>query len=752
MMENKLWYNTISKEWMEGLPIGNGRLAVMIWGNENTDIISLNHEWLWRGENRTRDNEKVSGHLKDVRDCLKKGDFFRATSLANAYFGGLGGISGLPHRTDAYQPAGDLIFTLKDCTSFCRRELDLVKCVARAERLAKQDKVSSAFIAHPKHNLIICRWNASSGKFSGSLRYSRAYDSKSDESCYYSQSGINYSCSFKDGISYKTVVSIKTDGEIKTDASGIYIEDATGITAYINIAVSVKGIEEELAIHPVPESDWDALLSSHTEAFSELLNRISLEVSMSENELPTDERILRVRSGIDDPGLLLLYFNFGRYLLASSSICGELPANLQGKWNDSIEPPWECDYHLNINLQMNYWMAEAANMPECAEALLKYIERFVPHAKKAAYNLYSCRGIWLPHSTDAWGRATPEGYGWAAWVGAAPWMAQHFWHHFEYSGDINFLKDRAYPFFKEVALFFEDYLVEDENGIYQIMPSQSPENRFTDTGFWPVSIGISSAMDVQLVYDALRYAVKSAEILDIDAKVRKKWKRIIECLPPFKIGSDGRLLEWDAERPEAEPGHRHLSHLYGLFPSDIFNPADRPAQYEAAVKSLEFRLSQGGGHTGWSRAWTACLFARIGREDELWRHLYALLTDFATVSLLDLHPPRIFQIDGNLGAVEAVLQALVQCWGGKVHLLRALPSAWPKGSIKGIKTRGGHTLTLSWCDGKLETVDIIIGYSGSIILSGLAGKVKIAENIAEQGENVIITGSCGTKIRLLIES
>jgi alpha-L-fucosidase 2 len=324
---------------------------------------------------------------------------------------------------------------------------------------------------------------------------------------------------------------------------------------------------------------------------------------------------------------------------------------------------------------MNYWMAEAANMPECAESLVQYIERFIPHAKKAAADLYGCRGIWMPLTSDAWGRATPEACGWAVWIGAAPWMAQHIWRHFEYSGDLNFLRDRAYPFFKEVAQFYEDYLVEDADGVLQIMPSQSPENRFEGTGTWPVSIGVSSAMDVQLAHDALGYAIKTTAILGVDEDFRKKWEAMRSHLPAFKIGTDGRLLEWDKEQDEVEPGHRHLSHLYGLYPSDLFNPIDRPAEYDAAIKSLRFRLAQGGGHTGWSRAWVACFFARVGNGAEMWKHVNELIMDFATVSLLDLHPPGIFQIDGNLGGVEAVIQGLVQYWGGKVHLLRALPQS-----------------------------------------------------------------------------
>jgi alpha-L-fucosidase 2 len=397
---------------------------------------------------------------------------------------------------------------------------------------------------------------------------------------------------------------------------------------------------------------------------------------------------------------------------------------------------------------MNYWMAEAAGMPECAEALIGYLERFVPHAQKAARDLYGCRGIVLPLQTDAWGRATPESHGWAVWIGAAPWMAQHVWRHYVYSGDREYLSGRAYPFLREVALFYEDYLVEDESGILHIMPSQSPENRFEGTGNWPVSLGISAAMDVQLAYDALGYAIEASEILEVDPEQRQIWRRMRDSLPPFAIGPDGRLLEWDVPRTETEPGHRHLSHLYGLYPSDLFNPADRPAQYEAAGRALEYRLAQGGGHTGWSRAWVACLMARMGRGAEVWRHLNALLTDFATASLLDLHPPRIFQIDGNLGAAAAVIECLVQCWGGKIHLLRALPPAWPDGRAEKIRVPGGHALSLSWRSGALHRVKIVVGYGSSLVLSGLARRFSLSQGARDIGDDVHITAAPGVTVTL----
>jgi alpha-L-fucosidase 2 len=288
------------------------------------------------------------------------------------------------------------------------------------------------------------------------------------------------------------------------------------------------------------------------------------------------------------------------------------------------------------------------------------------------------------------------------------------------------------------------------------MPSQSPENRFEGTGFWPVSIGISSAMDVQLAYDSLDYAIKTSDILGIDIQEAEKWKDIRDRLPDFKIGKDGRLLEWDMERKEIEPGHRHYSNLYGLYPSDLFNPEERPKEYEAAIESLKSRVSHGGGYVGWSRAWTACFFARIGDADEFWYHMQELIKGFAEGNLLDVNSSSIFQIDGNFGAVAAVLECLVQYRSGKLHLLRALPKAWSEGSVSGIKTPGGHTLSIHWHDGKPVSVEIIMGYSGKVVIAELYNSYKTSvdmflndimqKSIEFNDGDFIIRGNIGDKI------
>ena len=733
---DKLFYRTPPAEWMEGLPIGNGRLAAMIWGQQE-DRLTLNHEWLWTGRSKGRKARQSAEGLPLVRETIRNGEHFAAAALANSFFGGEGGISGLPGRVDDYQPAGELCMELAGESAFVSRELDIRTGIVRVCRKCGDAAVTGEFFADCVGQCLSARWE-SEAPFSGVLSLSREAEEGTEITVTAGEGGIRLDGRISGGIAFAAQTKIFTDGRVRTENQKLFVENARYIQIVVNIATSRGDLERELAAYNLDAVQYEQQKARHAGRFSDIMGRLDFALEEDErlSALPTDERIRRVKDGEKDNGISQLYFDFGRYLLISSSICGELPANLQGKWNDSLTPPWNCDYHFDINLQMNYWMAEPAGMPECARALIRYVRSFLPSGREAAERLYGCRGVYLPIQTDAWGVSTPESYGWAVWIGAAPWIARHLWDHYRYSGDTEYLKNEAYEFFTAVAEFYEDYLQKDESGVYQILPSQSPENAIPEIGCFPVLIDQSSAMDVQLCYDALTYAIRSAEILGVDPDKAARWKELRDHLPSFAIGSDGRLMEWQKEYTEREPGHRHLSHLYGLYPSDLFTPDTRPEQYEAGIRSLQYRLSHGGGHTGWSRAWVSCLAARLGNGEEFYQHYTALIRDFATVSLLDLHPPRIFQIDGNLGAVAAGIEAVVSCYDDTAHLLRGIPAEWGTGHLNGVKIPGGHTLSISWMNGRLAHLSVVMGFAPEAKLEweGTAFTVQ-----GKPGETVSVT-------------
>ena len=730
-MEHILQYHSPAGEWMEGLPIGNGRLAAMVLSGHQEDKLSLNNEYLYRGLTKNRTVPERASGLPLLRELLKKGEFFEATAYANALYGGHGGVSGLGGRVDAYQPAGDLYCRLEGDSRLISRQLDIQTGIARAVRETGFGSVRSACIAG-------CASDYFQYEMTGDAPFcaTLSFDRTADPDAFYSWSCgdgfLTFSCRFQGGSSYVAKLRLATDGTALYHKESISVKSATYLRAVADVVTEMDR-ERDFIV------DFAQAWQEHTALFQAEMAKLGLELCHEENQKPTDLRIQEYKNGAKDPGIEELYFHYGRYLLVASSLRGRLPANLQGKWNDSITPPWDCDYHFDINLQMNYWMAEKCNMPQCVVPLYTHLLQYMKNSPDAAKKLYGCRGTFLPLQGDAWAVASPEAYGWAVWIGAAPWMAQHLWWHYIYNGDQGFLRDVAYPYFKSVAEFYEDYLIEDQNGVLQIMPSQSPENRFAGTGEFPVSIGISAAMDVQLAYDALSYAVKSSELLQEDQSSREHWSDMLRRLPPFKIGKDGRLLEWDCEREELEPGHRHLSHLYGLFPSDLFTPERNPAQYQAAIRSLKHRLSHGGGHTGWSRAWVACLFARICDGEGFYEHFPALIKDFSTSSLLDLHPPRIFQIDGNLGAVAGVLEALAGFYDQKAHLLKSLPAGWQNGRLSGVKMPGGHLLDFSWENSCVTRLSVTIGF----------GETLTIEAFAPFTEDVTVTGTPGEIIRVV---
>lgn len=701
-MKKQLWFDKWTEEYMEGLPVGNGRLAAMMLGRPEKLRIALNHEWMWRGENRFREVQDASGYLSEVREALLAEDYLKGTELANRYFAGNGGISGILHRVDPYEPVGDIWIELDagEAGGY-KRQLDLETGLAETMFEAPCGKVSQRLFVSSTDGCVVSEVTAEN-PCDMTVVLSRIEDARCSLTFEAADTGLCMNGAFLDGISFKADLRMETDGAWILQQNKITVTGATRVLLLLQIGTDAKGDAPEAEMTFPQEKDFAVLFARHAEGFRAFKGDALLDVEVEDCDLPTDQRIALFRQG-GDPAMPLLYFEYGRYLMASGS-SAELPLNLQGKWNEELQPPWEADYHLDINLQMCYWFVETLGMQHAANTLFNLIERYAPYGKVVAERLFGCKGMTMCIQTDVWGRVTPEACGWAVWHGAAPWLGAHMFMHWRFTKDMQFLKERCYPFLKEAAAFYEDYLFEKDGQLW-IAPSQSPENRFEGTGDWPVSIGVNSAMDVELITELLQSAIEAAQILDVDADRAAVWQDMLARLPKLSTDSQGRLNEWDKDRVEVEPGHRHLSHLYGLHPSQLFEPGSW--EWQAAEKSLDFRLSHGGGHTGWSRSWVACMMARLGRGEEAWQHFMALIGDFATVSLLDLHPPRIFQIDGNMGGTACVCEMLMQSRRSVLYLLPALPKAWKAGSVKNFRAQDGVTVSFAWKDGVLTGFELI---------------------------------------------